>query len=500
MSSLAGMRKSPSVVAPTSGSEHYYTFDTVDYSSLTQRNQVSGLYDLTIQQTSMKDINTNITGTADIICNGTTDYASISSMTTGTSGITIAFWFSSNSTGTNLRVFDFGNGAANNNIELYLDINLKPVFSIYIGATQYTYTATNFIDVTMKTDSTFRHIGIVMNPNGTFQYYLNGGLYNTTTGNQYPNAVTRTSNFIGKGNNAPSAYLSGGVGEFRIYNGIKTDVDMLAYYKSNTRIDNYTNMFYHYKFLAADLTLNGTTPKIKNYATNTYDMTFNRTTLITITDPNVAATSGNVGLASQGSKFTNSTYLYSYSPSNTTADNNYGANLPAINTPVSGTGNGFTICFWFKLVATPVQWGQLFGMNTQNGKDSANQAIRIGIHVNTTPAGNPIVAAYNNNSVANFPAATTSPTALGSTWHFYYIKVDYTAQTVVHYIDMNIPLITGISGATNINANTVYNYVRLLCAPAFDVPAYAQIDDFRFYKIPLTLTEIRAIYTKTNKL
>jgi len=442
----------------------------------------------------MKNTTENITGTADILCNGTTDYASISSITTGTTGITITFWFSSNSTGTNVRVFDFGNGAANNNIELYLDSNLKPVFSIYIGATQYTYTATNFIDVTMKTNSTFRHIGIVMNPNGTFKYYLNGGLYNTTTGNQYPNAVTRTSNFIGKGNNAPSAYLSGGVGEFRIYNGIKTDADMLAYYKSNTRIDNYTNMFYHYKFLAADLSLNGTTPKIKNYATNTYDMTFNRSGLNVGLNP----VASQMGLSSTNSKFGDN-YLYSYNTVST-ADTTYGCNLPAITTPTSGAGTGFTICFWFKNISsTPFNWYSLFNMNPSNSPASGGQNIRIGIHVNTTVAGNPMGAAYNNNSVAYFPA-TTSPTALGSTWHFYYIKVDYTAQTVVHYIDMNITLTTAITGAANINANTVYTYVRLLCSAANDNAAYAQIDDFRFYKIPLTTTEIGAIYTKTNKL
>jgi hypothetical protein len=471
----------------------YYTFDTVDYhptNVTTHKNQVTGLYDLTIQSNGMKDATTNITGTADINMPGTSgNHATISSVSTGTTGITISIWFRSNATLNGTRIFDFGNGAANNNIELYLDSN-KPVFRVYNGSTPFTYTGTSFIDVAMRTDNSYRHIGIVMNPNGTFKYYLNGGLYNTTTGNQYPIEGTRTTNYVGLGSNASTTYLNGGIGEFRMYNDMKTDADMLSYYKSNTRIDNYTNMFCHYKFLSDDLTGNGVLPKIKNYATGIFDLSFNRTTLILTATPGANNT---VGLASQDGKF-GGEYFYSYC---TTPANTFGANLPAIQTP-SGVG-GFTICFWFKIIASQTTWWILFGMNTQNGTNSANQAVRIGVHGNTTPSGTFAVAS-NNNGVTYFPASTTVANLGTTTWHFYYIKVDYSTLTVNHYLDMTIIPNSVISGAGNININTVYNFVNLLCSPAKDVPAYAQIDDFRFYKIPLTDSELRAIYTKTNKL
>jgi hypothetical protein len=479
------------------GSEFYYTFDTADYhptNITTHKNQITSAYDLTIQSNGIKDATTNITGTADLNMPGTSgNHATISSVSTGSTGITLSIWFRSNSTVNGTRIFDFGNGATNNNIELYLDSSNKPVFRIYNGATPFAYTGTSFIDVVMRTDNTYRHIGIVMNPNGTFKYYLNGGLYNTTTGNQYPNAVARTTNYIGLGSNALTTYLSGGIGEFRMYNTMKTDADMLSYYKSNTRIDNYTNMFCHYKFLSNDLIGNGSFPKILNHATGIYDLSFNRITLIT---QSTSGTDSNVGLASQDSKFVGSTYFYSYAPSNTATDNTYGANLPAIRTPSS---NGITVCFWFKLVSTPVQWAILFGMNTQNGKNEANQATRIGIHVNTNQTGNPMVAAGNSNSIWPFLSSATSPSVLTTTWHFFHIRTNSTSDNVEQCLDMStFSLTSPIPG--QITKNITYNFIKLLCAPALDVPAYAQIDDFRLYNIGLTDSELRAIYTKTNKL
>jgi hypothetical protein len=489
-------RVQPSTQATgVAGSNFYYTFDTADYNSLTHKNQVTGLYDLTIQSNGMKDATTNISGTADLNMPGTSgNHATISSVSTGSTGITLSIWFRSNTTPNGTRIFDFGNGVANNNIELYLDSSNKPVFRIYNGATPFAYTGTSFIDVDMRTDNTYRHIGIVMDPNGTFKYYLNGGLYNTTVGNQYPNAVARTTNYIGLGSNALTTYLNGGIGEFRMYNTMKTDADMLAYYKSNTRIDNSGNMFCHYKFLSNDLIGNGTLPKIRNWATGTDDLTFNRTSLISTATPGA---SGTVGLASQDSKF-GSEYFYSYC---TTPNNTFGANLPAITTP---SDTGITICFWFKLVSAPLQWAILFGMNTQNGTDGANQATRTGIHVNTNQTGNPMVAAGNSNTIWPFSSTATSPSALTqTTWHFYYIRTtlsDVPANNLVeHCLDMStFSLTSPIPG--QITKNITYNFIKLLCAPALDVPAYAQMDDFRFYKIPLTDSELRAIYTKTNKL
>ena len=483
------LQKPPPPPAPP-GSNSYYTFDTVDYNSLTHKNQETGLYNLTIQANGMKDSTTNITGTADLnMIDTSANYATISSVSTGISGITIACWFRSNNSANGTRIFDLGNGAANYNIELYLDgSSNKPVFCIYNGVTPFRYTGTSFIDVAMRTDNTYRHIGIVMDPNGTFKYYLNGGLHRTTTGNQYPNAITRTTNYIGRGSNALTTYLNGGIGEFRMYHGMKTDADMLSYYKSNTRIDNYSNMFCHYKFLSGDLTGNGTSPKIRNWATTlgTNELTFNRTTLI-LTNQGASNT---VGLASEYSKF-GGEYFYSYC---TTPDATFGANLPAITSLSDG---GMTICFWFKLISTPIYWAVLFGMNTQGGTSGAAQTRRISVAVNTTYGGNPMVVGTNNNSASIFPSATTNPTTLGSTtWLFYSIRTDATAQTVGHYIDMDISM--SLTGQET--SNLTYTFSKLLCAPALDVPAYAQMDDFRFYNKKLTDSELRAIYTKTNKL
>jgi len=486
-SSLGGAIKSKYVAPIVTSSDHYYTFDSADYSSLTHKNQASGSYDLTISGSGIINTTTNITGTADLVLSGVnTDYATISSVTTGTSGITIAFWLSPYSGMPQARYFDLGNGATNNNIEMYFDVNTgKPILSIYKGSTQYTYTATNFIDINMWQSNTFRHIGITMNPDGTFKYYLNGGLHRTTTGNQYPNAVTRTTNYIGKGSNYSANSIWGGIGEFRIHNSIKTDADMLSYYKTNTRIDNYANMFCHYKFLLTDITDNGNTPRIYNYATGTYDLNFNRTTLSTTPTPS----DGSVGIASQNSLF-GETYFYSYA---NIANNTFGARLPSITVPSSG---GFTICFWFKIINYSVRtWWVLFNMNTSNNPAVGGQAMRYGVHGNAGASADWRSSGFNN-TVSTFNPSQNSALANGA-WHFYHIKSQYNTSTANHYIDFNL----ATSGASQTYASAItFPHVRLLTSAADDSPAYAQIDDFRFYNKLLTDTEIKAIYAKTNKL
>lgn len=487
-SSLGGTVKAKYVAPVITGTDHYYTFDSADYSALTHKNQATGSYDLTISGSGIIDTTTNITGTADLSMNGAnTEYASISSVVTGISGITIAFWFRSISNASSARVFDFGNGATNNNIEMYFDSGTGyPILSIYNGSTQYTYIGTNFININMWSDNTFRHIGITMDPNGTFKYYLNGGLHRTTTGNQYPNAVTRTINRIGIGSNYSTYSIKGGISEFRIYNGVKTDADILSYYKSNTRIDNYANMFCHYKFLTTDLTNNGNIPLLYNYATGSYDMGFNRTTLTTTSTPSA----NDVGLATLDNKF-GSSYLYSYGPG--TSASTYGAVLPSVTLPSS---SGFTVCFWFKVINYSAStWWVLFNMNTSNNPAAAGQTTRYGVHGNAGGTAEMKTAGFNNTVNSFSPAQGSSQ--ISNTWHFYHIKSQYGLSSVYHYIDFN--LASSTASQTYTSAIT-FPYVRLLITAANDTPAYAQIDDFRFYNKLLTNTEIAAIYTKTNKL
>jgi hypothetical protein len=168
-------------------------------------------------------------------------YALSSKFTPTTNGLTIAFWYKSNGSGTWARVFDFGNGAANDNIFISSngDGGNRFAFSVFYGSTE---NKIYFTDINYN-DNVWRHIVWTLTyatPNSytsTWNLYVNGvNKYNSSTQLYPSSSVTRTLCYLGRSNWAGHAYYNGNIDEFRIYDSVLSATDAAALY-NNTMVD-----------------------------------------------------------------------------------------------------------------------------------------------------------------------------------------------------------------------------------------------------------------------
>jgi hypothetical protein len=499
----------------------YYTFDSADINSTNVKNIAPAIpiYDATLSNALMVDSTNNITGTSDISLNSSlSQFATLPSLDIGNStGLSIMFWFRNTVTApNNIRIFDFGNGPASDNIEVYINSSNNLFLSIYKGATQYFY---DISTATIVNNNCYRHIGITMASNGTFKYYLNGLLTNETTGNQYPNTLTRTQNFIGKSSNN-LLYFNGGIGEFRIYNNVVSDEVVLNSAVSNTRINKLSNMSFYYKFKSEDL-INS---RIKNYATGVYDLSF----LVPVTVYNqntvIATTSANteIGITSSlNSKYNTSTTLqtiiysrynsqFLYSVPVTAASGNpptlvstsryHGLQLynTSFTPPSSG---GFTINFWVYPLNNPSAYNLPF---ISLNDSSTGKRIAIGINY-AIIGGASSTSVYVDQQNLRTTLSTT-PNFTNTIWRQFSLVVNYNNSSITTYVD-----ITGTTSFTNtltyqdytncnFNNCVFMNDIQNIYSPfnSYDRPVRAFMENFRIYNVPLSVSELRALSVQTR--
>jgi hypothetical protein len=141
-------------------------------------------------------------------------------------GLTFAFWFQSNATANNGRLFDFGNGASSNNIAVSIINN-------NLALTTYETGLMCQLDNVFSgcNDNVWRHFIWTISADGTtWKIYIDKVLQATITSSNYtnytstgsqgpyhPSAVMRSSNYIGK-SNASSIPLIGAIDDFHVYN------------------------------------------------------------------------------------------------------------------------------------------------------------------------------------------------------------------------------------------------------------------------------------------
>ena len=149
----------------------YYTFDIADVTDTSVLNRTSTFYDASLSNSGILDGSNNISGTTDLSLNAaSSQFVTINSpMDIGKStGLSILFWVRYGTTNVNgTRIFDFGNDPASDNIEVYIDSIGIPIVSIYSGSTPYAYS----FGYPMNTNA-YRHLGITMSANGTFQWCI----------------------------------------------------------------------------------------------------------------------------------------------------------------------------------------------------------------------------------------------------------------------------------------------------------------------------------------
>ena len=499
----------------------YYTFDSADINSTNVKNIAPAIpiYDASLSSASMVDSSNNITGTSDISLNSSSSpYVTLPSLDIGNStGLSIMFWFRNTVTApNNIRIFDFGNGPASDNIEVYINSSNNLLLSIYKGATQYSY---DISTATIVNNNCYRHIGITMASNGTFKYYLNGILTNETTGNQYPNTLTRTQNFIGKSSNN-ALYLNGGIGEFRIYNNVVSDSVVLNCATSNTRINKLSNMSFYYKFKSIDLSGS----RIKNYISGVYDLSFlvpitayNQNTVIATTPANAE-----IGLTSSlNSKYNTSTippqsiiysrynsqFLYSVPvtaasgnpPSGASISRYHGLQLYNTSFTAPSTG-GFTINFWIYHLNNPSAFNLPF---ISLNESTSSRRIAIGTNY-----------AITGTSTTQFYVDQQGPTrnqisiniAANSFWRQISLVVNYNNSSIIAYIDIagTTPFTTTLTYQDYSNCiftNCVFmNDIQNIFSPfnSYDRPVRAFMENFRIYNVPLSVSELRALSVQTS--
>ena len=490
----------------------YYTFDTADVTDTSVLNRTSNFYDASLSTTGLLDGSNNISGTTDLSLNAaSSQFVTInSSMDIGKStGLSIVCWVrygTDISSGT--RIFDFGNDPASDNIELYIDSIGIPFLSIYSGSTPYSYSFGYPLN-----SNIYKHIGITMAADGTFKYYIDGVLYKTTTGNQYPADISRTKNYIGKSSNN-ALFLNGGVGEIRIYNNAVSSAVVLNNMNTNVRL--YTNSFmtHNYGFKYTDLQ-NGL---IKNLVTGVYDASF-----LTPVDATFSIVSGSTskqigittGTLKQNNSSTspihiysriNSNFLYNIpvtvatgtAPTTKSTDSNYGIQiLNGFTTPSTG---GFSVNFWFYTITNASVYDLPF-FSFNNGNTTVPITSRITFGINSTVAGvastslwvNTVKGGTNNK---NAITVTTTPGSYGNLgWHQYTLIVDYAAQTMKSYIDIDSVVFTH----TYLDfSNTTFDNCTLMndiTYAGFDYnrPIQGFMDNFRIYNVPLRISELRQL-------
>lgn len=141
-------------------------------------------------------------------------------------GMTFSFWFRSNNSNNWARIFDFGNGADKNNIVIYiLDNNLTFLLITSTPGDLNKYHLIKDIN-----NNKLHHILWTINYNKTWNIYLDGKLSTTMNNQEYPIDIIYTSNYLGKSNWSNDPYLNGMISDFRLYNRILTNNEILDMY------------------------------------------------------------------------------------------------------------------------------------------------------------------------------------------------------------------------------------------------------------------------------
>jgi hypothetical protein len=163
--------------------------------------------------------------------------------TSGTSGLSFAFWFRSNYNGTWARICDFGNGVAQDNILIAINgNNLR--FGIYKGAQS---TEPDFITYNIN-DNKWYHAVITLACSSTTlasnvcTAYINGSTNTFTINNYYyPNVINRTNNYLGRSNWDVDPQFFGNIDDFRVYPTVLTGAQVNEIYNIRGLTNNYRN-------------------------------------------------------------------------------------------------------------------------------------------------------------------------------------------------------------------------------------------------------------------
>lgn len=186
--------------------------------------------------------------------NGSEGYAEIAGLETG-GAMSISTWVKFDNFDQRWsRVFDFGNGVADNNILLAHIGNTNTLgFHVYQGQGSPADGELNISD--FFTAGEWVHVTATIGNDGTMSIYKNGELAGQTAG-AVPNTMVRNNNYLGK-SNWNDGYHDGSIDEFTIYSQELSAAEVKAVFAASS-VENQLNDALYIEENSANTTVVGT--------------------------------------------------------------------------------------------------------------------------------------------------------------------------------------------------------------------------------------------------
>lgn len=208
----------------------FYKFDLNDIQNNNVMNYATGKYDAILNSGASIQSSDYKVGNGSLLLNSSNkQYLQLPNITPGNNGLTIAYWFKTNDSPGWARIFDFGNGASNNNW-LQSPVNGFSVFNGNVAVLQPNTSPMVFVN------NTWYHSVWTLTPatNGSatsiWNYYINGVLIKTYSNGGYPQPTSLNSNYIGKSNWDTDPYYNGAIDDFRLYNRVLSASEVTSLY------------------------------------------------------------------------------------------------------------------------------------------------------------------------------------------------------------------------------------------------------------------------------
>jgi len=208
----------------------FYKFDINDIQNGNVMNYATGKYDAILKSDASIQSSDYKVGNGSLLLDSSkSQYLQLPNITPGNNGLTIAYWFKTNNSIGWSRLFDFGNGGANNNW-LQSPSNGLSVYNGNAPVLQPNVSPMEFAN------NTWYHSVWTLTPapnasaTSTWNYYINGVLIKTHSNGGYPQPITLTTNYIGKSNWDVDPYYNGAIDDFRLYNRVLSDSEVTSLY------------------------------------------------------------------------------------------------------------------------------------------------------------------------------------------------------------------------------------------------------------------------------
>ncbi|MEM6451677.1 MAG: NF038122 family metalloprotease, partial [Cyanobacteria bacterium P01_D01_bin.105] len=196
------------------------TVITTDTGSASETQVVADTEDISFYNASV------VSGSTAIDFDGVGDYGKLAGVETG-GGMTFSAWVNYDSFNNWSRIFDFGNGASNNNIYLTnRQTSNDLVFRIHNGSSVAgELRINNFWEA-----NTWNHVTATIDDAGTMRVYKNGVLAGKSVASVVPETEIRSHNYIGKSNWAQDGDFDGQMDLIELRNTALSESEVQALY------------------------------------------------------------------------------------------------------------------------------------------------------------------------------------------------------------------------------------------------------------------------------